>query len=203
MTHFPSYEGIISMSQLQLSKWDLFEPYMDFIHRLMNYEAGPNREEKEIIAAFCSLLNACDFCFGAHKNVCLALGVDEDLFGKLVNDIDTAPVDDRLKPVLKYVRKLTQTPDRMTDEDARACYRAGWSEEDLTIAITVCSSWNWFNRMILGHGIDRKWDEQIFRDRGAPEKMKAGYKKYYDEMVAAGDLPLVNPLQRRKHPRCL
>ncbi len=66
MTYFPSYEGIISMSQLQMSKWDLFEPYMEFIHRLMNYEAGPSHEEKEIIAAFCSLLNACDFCYGAH-----------------------------------------------------------------------------------------------------------------------------------------
>lgn len=174
------------MSQLQMSKWDLFEPYMEFIHRLMNYEAGPTQEEKEIIAAFCSLLNACDFCYGAHKNVCIAMGVDEELFPKLVDDIDTAPVDDKLKPVLRYVRKLTLTPDRLTEEDAKACYRVGWSEEDLTIAITVCSSWNWFNRMILGHVIDRKWDETVFRDRGAPEKMMAGYKAYYDEMVAKG-----------------
>ena len=186
MTFFPSHDGIASMSQLQLSKWDLFEPYMEFIHRLMNYPAGPCHEDKEIIAAYCSLLNACDFCFGAHKNVCMALGVDENLFAKLVDDIDTAPVDDKLKPILKYVRKLTLTPSRMTDDDAKACYRAGWSEEDLTIVITVCASWNWFNRMILGHGIDRKWDEDEFRARNAPEKMAQGYKAYYDEMVANG-----------------
>ncbi len=186
MTFFPSHENIASMSQLQMSKWDLFEPYMEFIDRLMNYPAGPSHEDKEIIAAFCSLLNACDFCFGAHKNVCMALGVDEKLFAKLVDDIDTAPVDDKLKPILKYVRKLTLTPGRMTDDDAKACYRAGWSEEDLTIAITVCASWNWFNRMILGHGIDKKWDEGVFRARGAPAKMVAGYKAYYDEMVANG-----------------
>ena len=54
MTYFPSYESIISMSQLQMSKWDLFEPYMEFIHRLMNYDAGPSKKEKEIIAAYCS-----------------------------------------------------------------------------------------------------------------------------------------------------
>jgi len=186
MTYFPSYDGIISMSQLQLSKWDLFEPYMQFIHRLMTYPAGPSQREKEIIAAYCSLLNACDFCFGAHKNVCMALGVDEGLFQQLVEDINTAPVDDRLKPILNYVRKLTLTPSKMIDEDAKACYRAGWSEEDLTIAITVCASWNFFNRMIEGHGIDKKWDEEMFRDRGAPEKMANGYKAYYDQMIAAG-----------------
>ena len=174
------------MSQLQISKWDLFEPYMEFIHRLMNYTVGPSHEEREIIAAFCSLLNACDFCWGAHKNVCVAMGLDEELFPQLVDDIDTVPIDEKLKPVLKYVPKLTLTPDRMTYEDAKACHRAGWSEEDLTIAITVCASWNRFNRMILGHGIDRKWDEEVFRGRGAPEKMMAGYRAYYDEMVAKG-----------------
>ena len=100
--------------------------------------------------------------------------------------IATAAVDDRLKPVLKYVRKLTLTPNRMADEDAKACYRAGWSEEDLTIAITVCAAWNFFNRMIEGHGIDKTWDEQVFRARGAPDKMAHGYKAYYDEMVAVG-----------------
>ncbi|MBO32505.1 MAG: peroxidase [Rhodospirillaceae bacterium] len=196
MTYFPSYESIISMSQLQMSKWDLFEPYMEFIHRLMNYAAGPSKKEKEIIAAYCSLLNACDFCFGAHKNVCMALGVDEGLFQQLIDDIDTAPVDDKLKPLLKYVRKLTLTPSQMTEEDAKMCYRASWNEEDLTIVITVCSSWNWFNRMILGHGIDKKWDENVFRDRGAPDKMVAGYKAYYDEMVAYGMADTDGP----KHP---
>ena len=78
MTYFPSYENIRAMSQLQMSKWDLFEPYMEFIDRLMDYEAGPTRAEKEIIAAFVSRLNTCDFCFGAHKNVCMAFGVDEE-----------------------------------------------------------------------------------------------------------------------------
>ena len=186
MTYFPSYADIKSMSQLQLSKWDLFEPYMEFIDRLMSYEAGPSHTEKEIIAAFVSRLNTCDFCFGAHKNVCAALGVDPGLFEQLVENIDTAPVDDRLKPVLEYARKLTLTPNRMTDEDAKACYRAGWSEEDITIAITVISSWNWFNRMILGHGIDKKWDEDAFLARKAPEQMAKNYQDYYRQMVAAG-----------------
>ena len=74
----------------------------------------------------------------------------------------------------------------MTDEDARAYCRAGWSEEDLTIAITVRASWNRFNRMILGHGIDGKRDGEVFRGRGAPEKMKAGCPAHCDEMAAAG-----------------
>ena len=40
--------------------------------------------------------------------------------------------------------------------------------------------------MILGYGIDKKWDEKVFRERGAPDKMANGYKAYYDEMIAKG-----------------
>ena len=51
----------------------------EFIHRPTNDPAGPNREKNEI--AFRSLLNSCDFRFGARRNARTALGVDEELFG--------------------------------------------------------------------------------------------------------------------------
>ena len=79
----------------------------------------------------------------------------------------------------------------MIEEDAKACYRAGWSEQDPTIAITVCASWSC--RVILGHGIDKEWDEKVFHARGAPDKMVQGYKGYYDEMVAAGMADAAGP----------
>jgi hypothetical protein len=36
------------------------------------------------------------------------------------------------------------------------------------------------------HGIDKKWDEKVFRERGAPDEMANGYKAYYGEMIAKG-----------------
>ncbi len=43
--------------------------------------------------------------------------------------------------------------------------------------------------MVLGHGIDKKRDEEAFRARGAPEKMTQGDKSQYNEMVAASVRP--------------
>lgn len=40
--------------------------------------------------------------------------------------------------------------------------------------------------MILGHGIDKKRNEEAFRARGAPEKMAQGYMSRYNGIVAAG-----------------
>lgn len=165
MTYSLTSDGIETMlppHSSQSSDPDLYAPYVAFIHRLMRHPVGPSRREKEIIAAFCTLLDGCEVCFRTHRDECEALGVDPAMFEKLAQDIHTAPVDDRLKPVLRYVRKLTLTPGRTADEDAKACYRAGWSERDLAIALTVCTSWNWFNRMILGHQPEREHTEGFF-----------------------------------------
>ena len=51
--------------------------------------------------------------------------------------IDAAPVEPRLKPLLRYVRKLTQTPSRMTPDDAEAVYDVGWSDEALLHAVSA------------------------------------------------------------------
>jgi uncharacterized protein YciW len=70
-----------------------------------------------------------------------------------LDNIDIASVDARLKPILRYVRKLTETPSRMTVADAAAVYDAGWDDEALLHAIAVCAYFNNMNRLVEGAGI--------------------------------------------------
>jgi hypothetical protein len=85
--------------------------------------------------------------------VARAFGVDEDVLATSLGNIDAAPVDTRLKPILRYVRKLTEAPSRMTSADAAAVYDAGWSDEALLHAIAVCAYFNNMNRLVEGAGI--------------------------------------------------
>ena len=50
---------------------------------------------------------------------------------RLLEDIDAAPVDDKFKPLFKFIRKLTLTPSEMIQEDADAVFDAGWDEKAL------------------------------------------------------------------------
>jgi alkylhydroperoxidase family enzyme len=83
----------------------------------------------------------------------LAYGVAPETIDALMQDLETAPVEAKLKPVLAYVRKLTLTPSRMTEADANAVYAAGWSENALFDAIQVCGVFNLANRFVEGTGI--------------------------------------------------
>jgi uncharacterized peroxidase-related enzyme len=109
--------------------------------------------QRELIAAYTSAVNACEFCYGAHAATAEALGVDERWLTRLIDDIDTAPVDDKLKPILRYVRRLTRSPARVTQADVDAIFAAGWDEDAFFHVVTICGLFNFYNRLIDGYGV--------------------------------------------------
>lgn len=144
------------------------EPGMDKLFRRFPHTAVPLLEyhdrvlrdwsplavaERELIAAYVSGLNACTYCHGAHVVAARAFGIDQALFEGLIADLETSAVAEKLKPILAYVGKLTRTPAMMTEGDARRVYEAGWDEQALFDAISVCALFNFMNRMVEGAGI--------------------------------------------------
>lgn len=120
--------------------------------------------QRELLFAYGSGVNACHFCHGAHVAVAQQLGVDPEVIESALVSIDTAPIDDRFKPLLRYVRKLTETPSRVTIADADAVRAAGWSDDALHEAILVCALHNFFNRWVDGTGVDA--DDRFFQQVG-------------------------------------
>jgi len=129
---------------------DLLRPYAE---RLMRGPSPFTPAERELIAAYVSGLNSCRYCHGTHTRVAREFGIDVSVFTTLIDDIDRASVNVRLKPILHYVRKLTESPSRMTPSDAEAVYAAGWNDEALLHAIAVCAYFNNMNRLVEGTGI--------------------------------------------------
>ena len=136
---------------------DVFRAYPETSRPLLDYHElvmrGPSEltaGERELIAAYVSGLNSCDYCHGVHTATAQAFGVDEGLVVALLDDVDAAPVEAQMKPVLRYVRKLTLTPSRLTAADAEAVLAAGWDEQALHDAASVCGLFNLMNRLVKG-----------------------------------------------------
>lgn len=120
--------------------------------------------DKELIAAYVSGLNACQYCFGVHAETAKAFGVEASLIEQLLADVETAPVDARLRPLLQYARKLTLEPSRMTQRDAEAVFAAGWGEQELHDAVLTVCLFNFMNRLLEGHGV--KGQAALYATRG-------------------------------------
>ena len=110
--------------------------------------------EREFIAAYVSGVNACGYCEGAHSIIAELHGIDAGLLEKVLGDPSGAGVEAKMLPVLDYVRKLTESPARLIDADAQRVFDAGWSEEALYHAISVCAIFNFMNRIVQGCGLE-------------------------------------------------
>lgn len=74
--------------------------------------------------------------------------------GQLVEDLDGAPIEDRLKAIFRFARKLTESPARMTDADAARVYDEGWDDTALFHVIAVTAYTNFVNRLVDGIGLE-------------------------------------------------
>ena len=127
--------------------------------------------QRELIAAFVSGTNACRYCAGAHGAAAAEFGIEEGLLTALLEDIDTTDVDEKLKPIFRFVKKLTREPATMTQADADAVFAMGWSERALYDAIAVCCLFNFMNRYVDGIGLNTIPEQFSFEGK----MLKMGY----------------------------
>lgn len=129
------------------------KPLIDYHQLVMRGPSPLTEAERELIAAYVSGVNACAYCHGVHTATAEAFGVAPGVLSAALADLDGAPVDEKLKPLLRYAGKLTSTPARVTREDADAVFAAGWDETALYHTVLVCALFNFMNRLVDGLGI--------------------------------------------------
>lgn len=130
-----------------------FANWPAFTAHIMRTPSSLDLNLRQLISAYVSGLNACDYCYGAHRIIAIEFGFAPEIVEGLIADVETAPVADNLKPLMAYLRKLTLEPYRIIQADADAVYAAGWDERALSDAITVASLFAFVNRMAMGHGV--------------------------------------------------
>lgn len=128
-------------------------PLIDYHEALLRGPSPLTVAERELIAAYVSGVNACGYCHGIHKVTAEQFGIAEGVLVALLENVEEAPIDDKMKPLLRYVEKLTKTPYRMSPEDADAVFAAGWDDQALHDAVSVCALFNMMNRLVDGLGV--------------------------------------------------
>lgn len=154
-------------------------PLIAFHEQLMRGDSPLSVSQRELIAAFVSGLNSCTYCHGVHQATAEACGVREGLLSALLHDLDSAPIEEPLRSLLRYVRKLTLTPSRVTLSDAEAVFAAGWNERALHDAVCVCGLFNLMNRMVSGLGVEA---DNAYRKLAGQRLAQRGYAGLLDEL---------------------
>jgi len=107
---------------------------------------------RELLGAYFSRKNRCSFCCDAHA-AAAAEYLDDGLVEEVLRDVETSRLDEAHKALFRYVGKLAEHPERVTESDVAALKEAGWSEEAIYDALTVASVFKFYNTWNNGSGV--------------------------------------------------
>lgn len=104
----------------------------------------------------------------------MSLG-DADLVARVLDDPETAPIDERLRATLRFVRKMTRSPADLGPDDARTVLATGVSKKALYEAIQVAYLFNIYTRLadVMGWQVPPEGDGSYAA--GAKNLLTRGY----------------------------
>jgi uncharacterized peroxidase-related enzyme len=141
----------------------------------MHDEAPLSADLRELIAAYTSSLNGCEFCMKAHAAVAAELLADEELVRSVLRDPETADIREQEKALLRFVRKVTLDPSTITANDTQALNIVGWGDAAIFYAISTCALFNFYNRWVMASGVN-VISEDSFTRLGS-RMAKSGYNR--------------------------
>jgi alkylhydroperoxidase family enzyme len=90
---------------------------------------------------------------------------DEALVRAVMTDLETSPLDEKHKVLFRFVDKVNHDSPSITPADLDPVRAAGWTDEALYFAITVCALFNFYNRWIDASGV-HAMSEEAHREGG-------------------------------------
>src|SRR5205823_5629084 len=129
--------------------------------------------DRELMAAFVSKTNECEFCIGAHTATAIGAYHDEARVAAVMSNLETAPIEEQLRATLRMLQKLTREHS-VEAADMRALLDAGVTRSQIEDALAVCFAFNTTNRLADAFGFFVPGPEGF--ESGAKHLLSRGYK---------------------------
>jgi alkylhydroperoxidase family enzyme len=97
----------------------------------------------------------------------------EDLVWSVLRDLESSALSESEKALFRFIRKVNQDSPNITADDMKPLHEAGWTDEAIYYAITVCALFNFYNRWIDAAGVHALSDEA--HRQGAKRSAATGY----------------------------
>jgi alkylhydroperoxidase family enzyme len=71
----------------------------------------------------------------------------------VLKDYHTAPISEAEKALFQFLEKVNKQSNQIRVDEVEEVRQAGWSDEALYYAITVCALFNFYNRWVDATGV--------------------------------------------------
>lgn len=140
--------------------WNLFAFRPDVTSALATFTEGVMRSPapisgalRELIAAYTSWTNKCEFCWRSHAAVAAEMLGSDELVKQVLEDLESSPLPEPEKTLMRFARKITLDLPQMRETDLSPLRQLGWTDEAIYFTILVVALFNFYNRWVTTSGV--------------------------------------------------
>jgi uncharacterized peroxidase-related enzyme len=151
MPHIELTTDTPGIRSLFLYRPETGRPLTELAEVLLRGDSTLTRGERELIAAYVSRLNDCDFCawshgaFAAHQ-----LEDGPEVVAAVHEDTDSAPVSEKMKALLRIAGKVQVSGLEVTADDVAVARAAGADDMEIHDTVLIAAAFCMFNRYVDG-----------------------------------------------------
>ncbi|NNC95413.1 MAG: carboxymuconolactone decarboxylase family protein [Chitinophagales bacterium] len=176
MTYIKTNLNEAGIVELLFYKGSTGKALSNLAHTLLRGPSKLTSAERELIAAYVSKLNDCEFCSESHSAVAnFHLKDDGQTINCVISDLDNAPVSGKMKSLLKIAAKTQKSGREVSFEDTENARRNGASDEDIHDTVLIAAAFCMYNRYVDGLGTNLPEDKNEYLEM-AERLGKVGYK---------------------------
>ncbi len=143
------------------------KPLMELAQILLRGESTLSAAERELIAAYVSWLNKCEFCCNSHSAAALHLyGGDAALIEAVLKDIETAPISDKLKALLVIATQVQKSGKLVTAEHIAQARAQDATDLEIHHTVLIAAAFCLFNRYVDGLASETPTDPALYDAMG-------------------------------------
>lgn len=145
-------------------------------HTLLHGPSTLTSGERELIASHVSYLNNCEFCHLSHSAAANEhLGDNGKAVQCVIDNIDTAPVSEKMKALLRIAGKVQISGREVTKADIDAAKKSGATDEEIHDAVLIAAAFCMYNRYVDGLNTALPESREEYKEMGERLATK-GYK---------------------------
>jgi uncharacterized peroxidase-related enzyme len=150
MPHIPLPSHLPGITGLLEYRRDTAAPIRELTQILLRGESTLTPGERELIATIVSHNNECKFCTTAHTAAADLLLGESETCELAKQDIDSAPVSDKMKALLKIAKLVQKNGKEVTPEAVELARNYGATDLEIHDTVLIAALFCLYNRYVDG-----------------------------------------------------
>lgn len=159
--------GVPGISSLFALRPEAAKPMRELAEVLLRESKGLSRGERELMAAYVSSLNECNFCCNCHSAAAVhQLDDGAALVQAVKKDYTTAPISEKLKALLAIAGKVQRDARLVSPEDIERAHANGATDLEIHDTVLIAAAFCMYNRYVDGLASYTPTDPKVYNAIG-------------------------------------